>query len=85
MIQILTTELRELMNNLTFGSEVEPIDLSHIVDSMAWSQAFRRQDYSFISHPQNQDQVQGNYEYLFQRAKRCKGRGKLLKINRDTK
>ena len=41
MCHTLIGELQELMKVLTFGSLVPPIDLSRIIDSMAWSQAFR--------------------------------------------
>ena len=42
MIEFSIHKLQELMIELTFGSPVETVDLSRIVDSMAWSQAFRR-------------------------------------------
>jgi len=85
MIEFSIHELQELMIELTFGSPVETVDLSRIVDSMAWSQAFRRQDFSFISHTQNQDQVKGDYQYLLGRARRGEGRWKMFKANRETK
>lgn len=78
-------ELQELMKVLTFGSEVPNVDLSRIVDSMAWSQAFRRQNFSFIEHVQNQDQVKGDYRYLLDRARRREGGWSMLGKNRATK
>ncbi|KAK6591548.1 hypothetical protein H4I95_12156 [Botrytis cinerea] len=78
-------ELQALMNVLTFGSPVPPIDLSRIVDSMAWSQAFRRQNFSFITHAQNQDQVRGDYGFLLERARRKGGGWRLLQTNPTTK
>lgn len=80
----LIQELQELMMVLTFGSQVPTIDLDRIVDSMAWSQAFRRQNFSFIEHSQNQDQVAGDYRYLLDRARKKEGRWRLLKKNRAT-
>lgn len=70
MCHTLIGELQELMDVLTFGSPVPPIDLSRIVNSMAWSQAFRRQNFSFITHAQNQDQVAGDYRFLLERARK---------------
>ncbi|OBT44377.1 hypothetical protein VE00_07063 [Pseudogymnoascus sp. WSF 3629] len=61
MCDVLVRELRELLMVLTFDSPVETIDLERTIDSMAWSQAFRRQGFSFIDHVQNQDQVKGDY------------------------
>ncbi|TGO31480.1 hypothetical protein BHYA_0676g00010 [Botrytis hyacinthi] len=85
MCHTLIGELQALMNVLTFGSPVPPIDLSRIVDSMAWSQAFRRQNFSFITHAQNQDQVRGDYEFLLERARRKGGVWRLLQTNPTTK
>ncbi|KAK6591426.1 hypothetical protein H4I95_12206 [Botrytis cinerea] len=79
MCHTLIGELQALMNVLTFGSPVPPIDLSRIVDSMAWSQAFRRQNFSFITHAQNQDQVRGDYGFLLERARRKGGDGGYYK------
>ena len=70
---------------LTFGSRVPTIDLSRIVDSMAWSQAFRRQNFSFITHAQNQDQVGGDYRFLLDRARGKEGQWRLLEKNPATK
>jgi hypothetical protein len=85
MCHKLIEELQELMGALTFDSEVPTVDLSRIVDSMAWSQAFRRQNFSFIEHVQNQDQVKGDYQYLLDRARRKEGQWMLLRKNRATK
>ena len=54
MCRALIGELQEALTELTFGSSVPSIDLGGIVDSMAWSQAFRRQQHSFIEHVENQ-------------------------------
>lgn len=61
MCHRLIRELQELMKVLTFKSNVGLINLGRIVDSMAWSQAFRRQNFSFIEHVQNRDQVGVGY------------------------
>lgn len=59
------------------------------MDSMAWSQAFRRQGYSFIEHVANKGRTDVGYQYLLERAKakaKSKGKGrsrwKLLRKSR---
>jgi len=84
MSHTLIQELQEMMRGLTFGSPVPQIDLSQIVDSMAWSQAFRRQNFNFIEHVQNQDQVAGDYRFLLARAQQKKGPWRLLRKNQRT-
>lgn len=79
MCRILIGELQELMRTLTFQTNIPAIDLSQIIDSMAWSQAFRRQDYSFIEHMQNRDRVGVGYQYLLEQARRGEGGWKLLR------
>jgi hypothetical protein len=64
------------MKELTFGSDVPSIDLGGIVDSMSWSQAFRRHGYSFMEHVANKGRADVGYGYLFERAKEGKGKGK---------
>ena len=78
MCSTLTQELQEAMEELTFGTSVPSIDLGDIVDSMAWSQQFRQQGYSFIEHAKNQEHTGVGYQYLLERAKagRNKGMGK---------
>ena len=68
MCRTVIGELQEAMQELTFGSSVPAIDLGGIVDSMAWSEAFRRQNYSFIVHVANQDCMGMGYTYLLERA-----------------
>jgi len=84
MCHRLIGELQELIKVLTFESNVGLIDLSRIVDSMAWSQSFRRQNFSFIEHVQNEDQLKVGYRYLLDRARKGKGGWRLLKKNRTT-
>jgi len=83
--QILIGELQEMMRTLTFQADMPSIDLSSIVDSMSWSQAFRRQDYSFIEHVQNRDQVGVGYRYLLDQARKGEGGWKLLKKNKASR
>lgn len=88
MCSTLTQELQEAMKELTFGTNVPSIDLGGIVDSMAWSQQFRQQGYSFIEHAKNQEYTDVGYRYLLKQAKagRNKSMGKdgwkLLKKSR---
>jgi hypothetical protein len=79
MCQVLICELKELLIALTFDSPVKTVDLTQIVDSMAWGQAFRRQGFSFIKHNANQDQAKGDYGYLLKRARRGEGWWTMLK------
>jgi hypothetical protein len=82
MCHTLIRELQEAMRELTFQGDVPSIDLSRIVDSMAWSQAFRRQSYSFIEHVKNQEQTGVGYRYLLERARQGAGGWRLLKKNK---
>ncbi|ELR08160.1 hypothetical protein GMDG_08610 [Pseudogymnoascus destructans 20631-21] len=84
MCHALIVELQALMGVLTFGCDVKAIDLDRIMDSMAWSQSFRQQDFSFVEHVQNQDQVGVGYRYLLERAQRGGGGWRLLRNNRAT-
>ncbi len=70
---------------LTFGSAVPTVDLGRIIDSMAWSQAFRRQNFSFVEHVQNQDQVKEGYRYLLDRAWKGEGPWTMFRRNQATK
>lgn len=76
MCHTLISELREMIKELTFGSTVPIIELDRIVDSMAWSQGFRRQNYSFLDHSQNQEQVGVGYQYLYERARQSQYQGR---------
>ncbi len=83
--QIVIGELQEMMRALTFQAGMPSIDLNSIVDSMSWSQAFRRQDYSFIEHVQNRDQVGVGYRYLLDQARKGEGGWKLLRKNKASR
>ena len=84
MCHTLTQELLAAMEELVFGSDVPSIDLGGIVDSMAWSQQFRRQGYSFTGHVANKERTNVGYQYLLERAKEGKGKGgwRLLRKSR---
>jgi hypothetical protein len=82
MCHTLVQELQEAMKELTFQGDVPGIDLSEIVDSMAWSQAFRRQNYSFMEHVANRERIGVGYRYLLERARKGAGGWKLLKKGR---
>jgi hypothetical protein len=47
---MLSNKLQDLLQELAFRALVLLIDLSSIVDSMAWSQEFWQTEYSFINH-----------------------------------
>jgi hypothetical protein len=79
MCRTLIGELQEAMRELTFQGDVPSIDLSEIVDSMAWSQALRRQSYSFIEHVANRERTGVGYRYLLEQARKGAGGLKLLK------
>ena len=79
MCHTLIKELQEAMQELTFQGDVPSIDLSDIVDSMAWSQAFRRQSYSFMEHVANQERAGVGYRYLLEQARKGAGGWRLLK------
>jgi hypothetical protein len=79
MCQEMIRELRELMQKLAFRLELPAIDLSQIIDSMAWSQEFRRLNYSFISQKENQEKVDVGYQYLLKHARDARGAQQLIK------
>jgi hypothetical protein len=69
MCKVMTNELIELVQDLAFDISIPIIDLSCIIDSMAWSTEFRQSGFSFISHIKNQDQTNiGGFRYLFEQA-----------------
>jgi len=85
MCHTLVQELQECMTELTFGSDVPSIDLGQMVDSMSWSQAFRRQNYSFMEHSRNKEQAGVGYRYLLERARKGEGGWRLLRKSRASK
>jgi len=81
MCRTLIQELQEALDELTFGP-VPSIDLGGIVDSMAWSQEFRQQQYSFMEHVANKEHTGVGYRYLYRRAQRGEGAWRLLRKGR---
>lgn len=79
MCHTLLRELQECMKELTFQGDVPGIDLSRIIDSMAWSEAFRHRSYSFMEHAKNKEHAGVGYQYLLKRAHARAGGWKLLK------
>jgi hypothetical protein len=61
MCYTLIKELQEAIRELTFQGDVPSIDLSNIVDSIAWSVAFQQQSYSFVEHVANQEHTGVGY------------------------
>ena len=86
MCQDLIGLLQRLLYNLAFDSELPMVDLSKIIDSMAWNSEFRQSDYSFINHVKNQERTDVGYEYLLKRARKGSKEWQLLhKSNRSYK
>ena len=61
------------MQLLTFDCQVPAINLSRIIDSMAWSSEFRQSEYSFITHIKNWERTDVGWEYLYQAAQKGEG------------
>jgi hypothetical protein len=78
MCHAVNKELQEMLKWLMFDEAVPDIDLSQIIDSMAWSQEFRRDEYSFIQHPQNKHLDVG-YQGLLKRAREARGKRQMIK------
>jgi hypothetical protein len=85
MCRTLVQELQEGIRELTFGSDVPSIDLGRIVNSMAWSQEFQQQNYSFMEHSANKAQASVGYRYLLAQARRREGRWRLLQKRKGSK
>jgi hypothetical protein len=85
MCHTLVQELQESMKELAFQGDVPSIDLSRIVDSMSWSQAFQKLNHNFIQHAANKELV-GNvdFKYLLERARKRQGGWRLMKKARGS-
>jgi hypothetical protein len=79
MGDVLSNELQDLLQELAFGAPVPFIDLGNIVDSMAWSQEFRRTEYSFINHTHNKARTDVGYEFLLKRAQKGSPEWRMFK------
>jgi hypothetical protein len=71
-------ELQEMLKWLMFNEAVPDIDLGQVIDSIAWSQEFRRDEYSFIQHPQNKHLDVG-YQGLLSHARNARGKRQIMK------
>jgi hypothetical protein len=77
MCRGLVQRLVENLQELAFRLSLPRIELDQVIDSMAWSPEFRKSEYSFIQHPQNQGLNVG-YQYLLNRAKGAQGNQQIL-------
>jgi hypothetical protein len=75
----LMQEMLALLNELTFQKAVPTIDLSQVIDSMAWSQEFRRDDYSFIKQAQNKASMDVGFKFGLKRARKASGEWQMFK------
>lgn len=78
MCQKVNEELQVMLNELMFGS-MPPIDLSQMVDSMAGTNEFRRDNYNFTQHPKNKGIVNTGYQVLLKRARKVQGEWAMMK------
>ena len=85
MCQMLIGKLSELLLELTFGEPVPAIDLGEIVDSMAWSNEFRKNDYSFVNHVQNKGKTDVGFKFLYKRAKKVTNDWQMFCTDREGK
>lgn len=86
MCQELNRELREILDKLMFRPMLA-INLSQIVDSIAQSNKFRRDNYSFIQHPKNKSVINTGYQVLLRRARKASREWQIIKkgVNRQDK
>jgi hypothetical protein len=78
MCQAVNKELQEMLKWLMFNEAVPDIDLGQVIDSMAWSQEFRCDEYSFIQHPQNK-YLDVGYQGLLSHARNARGKRQMMK------
>jgi len=78
MYYAVNKELQEMLTWLMFKKAVPNIDLSQITNSIAWSQEFRRNEYSFIQHPQNKHLDVG-YQGLLKCAREAREKRQIMK------
>jgi hypothetical protein len=70
--------LQEILKWLIFDETVPDIDLGQVTDSIAWSQEFRRDEYSFIQHPQNKH-LDIRYQGLLSRVRKARRKRQMIK------
>jgi hypothetical protein len=78
MCKGLIQEMLAIMKELTFQRPVPTVDLGKVVDSMAWSQEFRQNEYSFIKQPQNKS-IDVGFEFMLRRARKAIGEWYMFK------
>lgn len=83
MCEGLIGELAALIYEMAFHKPVPTVDLSKIVDSMAWSQDFRKDDYSFIKQAQNRVTMDVGFKFMLKRARKATGEWQMLRPGLD--
>jgi hypothetical protein len=71
-------EVYGLLKQLAFDQDLPIVDLSGIVDSMAWSSEFRKSEYSFINCTKNDEKIRVGHSFLLKRARKIKGKGQMI-------
>jgi hypothetical protein len=71
-------EAYELLKQLAFDQDLPIVDLSGIVDSIAWSSEFRKSEYSFINCTKNDEKIRVGHSFLLKRARNIKGKGQMI-------
>lgn len=74
----MTQELMQLIDLLAFKQELPTVELSKVVDSVVWTQQFRRSNYNFIKHGDNQH-LDVKYSYNLAQARIATGDLQMLK------
>ncbi|KAH8798674.1 hypothetical protein F5884DRAFT_742883, partial [Xylogone sp. PMI_703] len=83
MCRNLIYELNILIRELMFDQPPPAIDLTTIEDTMAWSAAFRRLEYSFIENIKNHQKCKVGWEYLYRHIRRKDSPWSLIKKTSD--
>ena len=74
----LVDELKELMVILAFEEPLLTIELSRVVDSMAWNQQFRKAGFDFTKHSANRH-LNVRYSFNLHRARTASGELKMVR------
>jgi superfamily II DNA helicase RecQ len=67
MWQELTRELKAILFELVFHQDIPEVPLPLVIDQMGSAQNFRRDNLSFMDHPENQETCKRDWEFLYQR------------------
>lgn len=78
----LMREMSALLHELAFQKGVPTVDLSKIIDSMAWSQDFRRDDYSFIKQARNKS-IDVGFKFMLKRARKATDEWQMFRPGKD--